>query len=648
MTVDKLGIRLYDKVANVVSELIANSYDGDAELVNVELPLDRWLAKKRKKKVVDQGFEIIVRDDGHGMERDLMNDTYLLVGSNPRTDPLRGEWSSEKQRPIMGRKGIGKLAPFGICKVIEVWTAGGKQTAEGYQIAHFIMNYDEIYKESDQDYPPKPGAEDGKFSPKRGTVIKLRKFLYRRTPDVDTFHRQVSRIFGKELPDFKIVVKDTVTGKDFVIGRLPVEIEEETKIVVDNRPVKLPDGTKLPVKGFVAYSKKPYKNEEIAGVRIYARGKLVAVTRDFGLQAGFHGEYTIRSYLTGEVEANWLDDRSEDLIHTGRQDIMWESEKGTALKEWGQALLRQLGSKSFGPMRERTAKDFLELSGLERRAEEVYGKTPVAESAKALGRVMGSLADRGNLQDPGYVKDLADLVLTVAPHKALVDNLTKIGEADKSDPLSVVIALLDDARLAEEASMGQIARERVKSIIKLEEMVSAHSPVNELEIQHLLETTPWLIDPEWTILQANKPFENVRSAFAAWYRGKYHVEIKTTSIKSKKRPDFIMLPISGRIEIVEIKKLKHSLQDDEFTRITGYIESMEKFLKENQDYQREFGGVHTTLICDEVGLSRNNTIAFDALERDQRLKRRTWLEVLRATKTAHQEFLDRWDELRRI
>ncbi|WP_406239923.1 hypothetical protein [Nocardia sp. NBC_01009] len=38
-TIDKLGIRLYDRVSAVLAELIANSYDADATKVEVTLPL---------------------------------------------------------------------------------------------------------------------------------------------------------------------------------------------------------------------------------------------------------------------------------------------------------------------------------------------------------------------------------------------------------------------------------------------------------------------------------------------------------------------------------------------------------------------------------------------------------------------------------
>src|SRR5574341_1284735 len=44
LTVDKLGVKLYDKVSAVVAELVANSYDADAEQVFVRLPLRTLLA----------------------------------------------------------------------------------------------------------------------------------------------------------------------------------------------------------------------------------------------------------------------------------------------------------------------------------------------------------------------------------------------------------------------------------------------------------------------------------------------------------------------------------------------------------------------------------------------------------------------------
>src|ERR1039457_7054159 len=122
LTVEKLGVKLYDRVSAVVAELIANGYDADAEEVKVRLPLSTLLATKQKEgPPKDHGYLVEVEDNGHGMTHDEAIDFYLNVGRDRRSE-AGGKFalSREKQRHVMGRKGIGKLAPFGVCRVIEV------------------------------------------------------------------------------------------------------------------------------------------------------------------------------------------------------------------------------------------------------------------------------------------------------------------------------------------------------------------------------------------------------------------------------------------------------------------------------------------------------------------------------------------------
>ena len=46
LTVDKLGVKLYDKVSAVIAELIANAYDADATNVTVRAPMGQFLATR--------------------------------------------------------------------------------------------------------------------------------------------------------------------------------------------------------------------------------------------------------------------------------------------------------------------------------------------------------------------------------------------------------------------------------------------------------------------------------------------------------------------------------------------------------------------------------------------------------------------------
>ena len=86
--VDDLGLKLYDKVSAVVAELIANSYDADAEEVIVKLPLGKTLASKTTK----EDYAIEVSDNGHGMTPSEANKFYLMVGKRRRDDKRQGKF----------------------------------------------------------------------------------------------------------------------------------------------------------------------------------------------------------------------------------------------------------------------------------------------------------------------------------------------------------------------------------------------------------------------------------------------------------------------------------------------------------------------------------------------------------------------------
>lgn len=656
-TVDKLGIKMYDKASAVVAEIIANSYDADAELVTVYVPLNRWLATKRGGEIQDRGFEIIVEDDGHGMTPEVINDFYLKVGSDPRIDKRRGPTSLEKGRQRMGRKGIGKLAPFGICKIIELKSSGGSKTSQGYKTAHLILNFEDILEDTDQPYHPDKGELDGTYSKKRGTIIKLRNFNRRRTPGRETFDRQISRRFGLKLPDFKIKIINTEaeTGeeKEWFIGELDIDINEETLIELekigsetegyeDIPIITMEDGTKLPVTGWIAYSNQSYQNEEVAGIRIYARGKIVSTTRDFGIKSGFTGEFKMRSYLIGEIHADWIDkEGEEDLIRSNRQDILWDTEKGTAFRIWGHKILKIIAKKARGPLRKKARREFMEKSNLEEEARKRYNDVRVVDAAVEVGRMIGSITSLDDLKDEEYVDNLKELVLTVAPHKMIVDKLKEVTEDDVEQPIEVIVKLFNDAKIAEIASLGQIAQERIDAITRLEELLQPGVKTREEDLQELLEGAPWLIDPQWTALQANQTFNTMRKNFEIWFEKNRGEKIVTSTIDAKdKRPDFIMLHLGSNIEIVEIKDIDHILTDEEWNRITIYYTSMQQFIKENPDIKKLFPFLHITLICDDISLKNPSyQIALEALQEDNELKKRTWTEVLIDTKTAHEAFL---------
>ncbi|MYI71230.1 MAG: ATP-binding protein, partial [Synechococcus sp. SB0673_bin_10] len=67
LTVDKLGVKLYDKVSAVIAELIANAYDADATEVTVSAPMGQFLATRAGGMIANRGLKIEVVDNGCGM-----------------------------------------------------------------------------------------------------------------------------------------------------------------------------------------------------------------------------------------------------------------------------------------------------------------------------------------------------------------------------------------------------------------------------------------------------------------------------------------------------------------------------------------------------------------------------------------------------
>ena len=102
-----LGINLYSNLPAILSEAVANAWDADATRVDIDID--------PKNDVVTVG------DNGIGMTRREINQRYLNVGYRRREDEYNVAASTTmRNRPVMGRKGIGKLSLFSIAKTISV------------------------------------------------------------------------------------------------------------------------------------------------------------------------------------------------------------------------------------------------------------------------------------------------------------------------------------------------------------------------------------------------------------------------------------------------------------------------------------------------------------------------------------------------
>lgn len=697
MTVDKLGVKLYDRVSAVIAELVANGYDADATEVTIEAPMGVWVASTVAGKLRDNGYSIIVRDNGTGIDPEAVNPHYLKVGGERRKDPARGDRSKVLKRRVMGRKGVGKLAPFGICGTIEVVTSGGGQvqgpsaegkTIRGYRTAHFIMRRADIMTDADADYEPEVGKLDGTISKTTGTTLVLSDFIRRQVPEMPDFSRQMAQRFGLASKDWRILLVDSqkaegTDGREALVGDFPIDTTDNTLIrfvgsgtdpetlaversrVGEYRALAA-DQTELtglsagflhsddmfyPVTGWVALAKQAYRDDLMAGVRIYCRGKIAAQTGLFNRPAGFTGEFTARSYFVGELHADWLDE-TEDLIQTDRRDILWSDELGQAFEKWGQDIVARVGVQGREPMKKGTWERFQEATDIRTKVAAAFPGDrwkSVRESTIKIAKSFGERLSPGELGNGEQLEDLVQLSLMLGPHVDLDERLQEAA-ADGAGPLRVVARILRTARVAELSSYGMIADKRIKVIDRITQLKDEAETLEDA-LQSSIEQAPWLINPQWSPISANQTLETLRSEFVKFYKQQTGGSLNLQPFeKSAKRPDFVLSSQDGKLQIIEIKRPKHSLTNTEWDRIQTYIDTLTDFFAKpgHEPMKAFFPDFRVTLVCDDIRLTGVHRTAFGAFKENGKVEHITWMSFLARTRETHKEFLQEAERQKRL
>ncbi|WP_440493506.1 ATP-binding protein [Serratia sarumanii] len=687
MTVDKLGVKLYDRAYAVIAELVSNSYDADATEVVIKAPMGQYLAVKQDGVVTSKSVTIEVYDNGVGMAPDELQSFYLVVGKERRRDPKRGETSKIFHRKVMGRKGVGKLAPFGVCKRVEIISAGGEVVCrgdkKGYEIAHILLDKEKIMDDTATSYKPETGNLDGTLSDKTYTRIILSDFEYRKISEIKELSRQLSQRFGVKSKNWNVKLVDTSktsSNPDYEVhvGEFSVPVMPNSKIEfrslsgsiatdscknLNDYTAVNPDGTRstivkpgfehegkaYPIQGWIAYAKEPYKDELMAGVRIYCRGKFAAQTTVFNRKAGFTGEHSIRSYLVGELHADWLDEK-EDLIQTDRRDILWSDDLGSQLQTWGQEVILHVGKITRDPLRTNMMNQFFELASVEDKVENAYpGKSQkdMRFQAKKIAKLLGRSLRGDELHDSEALENLVQLSIMLAPLQSLDEKL--IEASSKADtPLNVLNDILATAQLAETVSFGQKVKKRLQIIKRLESLKDATDTAED-ELQDLIASAPWLVNPQWVPVTANKALTTLKREFQKFYKKKTGDEIFLIDFSDKtKRPDFVLFSQDGKLQIIEIKKPHHRITNDEMDRIINYFDTFEEFLNDERhsDFKSIAADFHVTLVSDGERLSGARRKAYTAYIEEKRLTPVDWAGFLLRTTQTHQEFLDEAEQLK--
>lgn len=161
-----LVLNLYSNTSAVLSEVVANAWDADAKEVLIEI----------------NGDSISITDNGIGMNLSDINNKYLTVGYQKRSE---SGLSPILHRPVMGRKGIGKLSLFSIANVVEVYSKKDGEI-KGFKIDANSLK--EAIKTNDTYLPTELSPDNITFCG-NGTKIILNDLKKKRTAALATHLR---------------------------------------------------------------------------------------------------------------------------------------------------------------------------------------------------------------------------------------------------------------------------------------------------------------------------------------------------------------------------------------------------------------------------------------------------------------------------
>ena len=367
-TIKHLGLRMYSTLAPALAEIISNSYDADATNVTVTLIEENGNPK-----------EIRIEDDGIGLSHDEISNKFLVIGRNRRND--EGDTPSKKNKRFpTGKKGLGKLALFGLAKTITI------STRQAGKLNEFILDWDDLMAAKGS-YKPRATSINTVTGEPDGTVITMTG-LKRKTPfDFTGLADSLSRIFIFD-ETFNLLL-ESPSG-----DRISIDNKRKYSLLTKEfewnleSPLLVPAESEYSGKiiGQLLTSEKPVApSSGLRGVTLFSRGKLVNAPEFFSNSTSSH----FYQYLTGWISVDFIDLLDDDVISTNRQSIDWEHPEMEKLRNLLSGIVSQINADWRKKRKEKKTNDLKEKTGID--AEKWVNTLPddVKENTKQIIEALG-------------------------------------------------------------------------------------------------------------------------------------------------------------------------------------------------------------------------------------------------------------------
>lgn len=496
---DHLGLNLYSNVAAVLTEVVANSWDADATEVRISISHDP--------------LSVQIEDNGIGMSQDDINKKYLYVGYARRSSLGEGRDTTTRGRKVMGRKGIGKLSLFSIAESVTIQSAVDNSTV-GCRI--YVPDIRKAIDDEEPEYNPK-SLDSYTFDAEHGTQIRLDDIKRERLgPAVRGLRKRLARRFSVigGTHDFRVFIDDeeitvedredlrriqflwTLGSDDLPDDQVPLVIERAS---LPSRLDTWPEDHNLG--GWLGTTRKP---SDLSGEHTDSLNTIVVMSRgrifhENILQYLNLGQLYSK-YLTGQIEADFLDDTDQrDIATSDRQRIQEDDTRFTNLL---QLLRRVLSTVESDWTRWRRDHEVARVAEEHPAIEEWLTslRSGHADSARLMIARIGALPldredDRKELYRHGIFA--FERMRLRGRESAFVDTV--------DDPARL-LQVLEDQDSYEASLYLDIVRSRLDAIDKLRENVDIN--VIERVLQEYLFEHLWLLDPAWDRVSGSERMES--------------------------------------------------------------------------------------------------------------------------------------------
>lgn len=489
---DHLSEGLYSSVSAVITEAVANAWDADATLIEIQLDIPNDY--------------ILIKDNGVGMNTTDINNRYLRVGYQKR----REMDTTPSGRAVMGRKGIGKLSLFSIANQIHVETRKSSSESEALLIDVPNLRQQVEAKESEVYRPPTASLRHDDWLSDTGTVIELTKLRTNRLTGMNAsgLRRKIARRFsvvGSE--NFSVYVNgNPITTNDradlkfsqylWVFDGTELDTSPAKNLLkqftLPNRPAQ--GSVEEVVKGWIGTVDRPSQLKTVEGnlnsIVVLARGRLV----DEDILPRISNAEIYTKYVTGQIEADYLDETgADDIVTSDRQRLREDEIRVQALlahaKEQMRTISNQWTDLRRGEKTDELREKFPKIDEWLNRLDEGWRK----KANNLLSRIATMEVDDNDNPEQAR-KDLIRHSIYGFERLRLRGNAEELSTALDGDINSLLILLASRDAL-EAAHYRDIVTSRLEAIRDFRDLVNEDE--KELVLERWLFKSLWLLDPAW-------------------------------------------------------------------------------------------------------------------------------------------------------